>query len=434
MANCDNLFKNFYNKIVLTESKREDLRSVREVLRSKIRSYFNDERKETTPFFYGQGSFYMKTIINPLPGNKYDIDDGIYLQNLSSLKSNWPTAQTAHNWIYNAVKGHTKEDPIDKGPCIRVVYAADYHVDLAIYGISDKKAYLAEKNEKAWIESDPKAFASWFNGRIVDEGEQLRRVICYLKAWADNQSSEMLKGLAFTISAADNFVNSPFDDECIVKTAANMSIALKRERQIKKPVVPYENLLARWTKEELDDFISKLDIFILNGSKALVEKDKSEAVEIWIKEFGNRFQGLESDKIEDSGLERWFTFSYEKLISFIESLKYRIKITAKVSNPELGVDEKYSSGSRKLAKGKSWLIKFSVDTRHIPKPHNIIWQPVNSGREAELASCMRGELIDDEGNSYREEGLAYSGTHYMKCYVIKDGKCVAKDRFTLRIQ
>jgi hypothetical protein len=432
MANCDSLFKRFYSKIILTESKQEDLRSVREALRGRIRAYFKNDLNEAMPFFHGQGSFYMKTIINPLPDKKYDIDDGVYLQNLPSRKLDWPTAQTAHNWIYDAVKGHTEEDPIDKGPCIRVIYATDYHVDLAIYGISDQKAYLAEKNEGKWIESDPKAFADWFNNKIANHGEQLRRVICYLKAWADNQSSKMLKGVAFTISATNNFEGSQFDDECLVKTAAKMSIALKKERQIKKPVVPYENLLAKWTKEELDGFISRFDLFILNGVKALAEKDKSKAIKIWIGEFGDRFPELESDKLTESTIERWFTFPYEKLLSYIENLKHRIKITAKVSNPEQGSAENYSSGSRKLPKG--WNIRFSVDTNHIPKPHNIIWQPVNSGREAESVGCMRGELINDEGSNSRNESLAYSGTHYMKCYVIRDGKCVAKDRFTLRIK
>lgn len=432
MTNCDSLFKKFYNKIILTESKQEDLRSAREALRSRIRMYFKDKFNEATPFFYSQGSFYMKTIINPLPGKKYDIDDGIYLKNLDLVRIKWPTPQTVHNWIYEAVEGHTEKKPIDKGPCIRVVYAADYHVDLAIYGMDDKEVYLAEKNEGKWIESNPKAFADWFNARIADNSEQLRRIICYFKAWADNQSSKMLKGIAFTISAANNFENKSSDDECLIKTAANISNTLKKERQIKKPVAPYENLLTKWTREELDGFIDKLDAFILNGVRALEEKDKDKAAKIWVREFGDRFPEFESEKLAESAIERWFTFPYEKLISYLESLKYRVKITAKVGKADQGFTDNYSSGSRRLPKGLN--IRFSVDTSHIPKPHSIIWQPVNSGREAELSSDMRGELINDVGTNSRDERSAYSGTHYMKCYVIKDEKCIAKDRFTLRIK
>lgn len=432
MANCDSLFRIFYSKITLNESKQEDLRSAREALRSRIRTYFKEELKEATPFFRGQGSFYMKTIINPRPGEKYDIDDGIYLQNLPLQKSNWPTARTAHNWIYNAVKGHTGNDPIDKGACIRVIYAEDYHVDLAIYGISGETAYLAEKNEEKWLESDPRAFIDWFQQGVDDKGDQLRRVVCYLKAWADNQPGKMLKGIAVTISAVNNFESSPFDDECLIKSVARISGSLKKERQINKPVVPYENLLAKWTKEELNGFIDKLDIFVLNGKKALEENNKSRAAKIWVNEFGDRFPELESDKLAESAIERWFKFPYEKLLSYLENLRYRISISAKIGSTEQGYNESYSSGSRKLPKGLK--IRFSVDTSHIPKPHSIIWQPVNSGREAELAGVMRGELINDAGDNSREECLAYSGTHYMKCYVIKDGKCVARDRFVLGIK
>lgn len=56
----------------------------------------------------------MGTIVNPLDG-EYDIDDGVYLQNLDKEnKDSWPTPETVHSWIYKAVEGHTKEDPIDK--------------------------------------------------------------------------------------------------------------------------------------------------------------------------------------------------------------------------------------------------------------------------------------------------------------------------------
>lgn len=299
MANCDDLFKGFYERIILTESKRKDLQSAREALRGRIRTYFKEELDATVPFFNGQGSFYLRTIVNPLLGKKYDIDDGIYLQNLPLQKLEWPATQTAHDWIYDAVKGHTEEKPIDKGPCIRVVYTGDYHVDLAIYGISDNKAYLAEKNEKKWIESDPKAFSDWFKNKITNNGEQLQRIICCLKAWSDNQSDKMLKGIAFTISASNNFEKSLSDDECLVKTAAKMSIALKRERQITKPVVPYENLLAKWTSEDLNNFITRLDLFALNGSRALVEKDKNKAAKIWIEEFGDRFPAYQDDEKTD---------------------------------------------------------------------------------------------------------------------------------------
>ena len=299
MANCDDLFEGFYERIILTESKRKDLQSAREALRDRIRTYFKEELDENVPFFNGQGSFYMRTIVKPRPGEKYDIDDGVYLQNLPLQKSEWPTTQTAHDWIYDAVKGHTDGKPIDKGPCIRVVYAGDYHVDLAIYGINDRKAYLAEKEEKKWIESDPQAFSEWFKNKIANNSEQLRKTICYLKAWADNQSGKMLKGIAFTISASNNFEKSLSDDECLVKTAAKISIALKRERQITKPVVPYENLLSQWTSEDLNSFIKRLDLFVLNGGRALVEKDKTRAAKIWIEEFGNRFPAYQDDEKTD---------------------------------------------------------------------------------------------------------------------------------------
>lgn len=82
MADINELFKTFNDNITLTNSKSDDVRTGRDALREKIKKWFKDNDK-LQPDFCWQGSFAMKTTINPLDDKEYDLDDGIYLNGYS---------------------------------------------------------------------------------------------------------------------------------------------------------------------------------------------------------------------------------------------------------------------------------------------------------------------------------------------------------------
>ena len=161
MANCHNLFQEFYRSICLSSSKRDNLKAGRDALRERIKTRFKDVMSERVPLFLIQGSYAMDTIVNPLDGD-YDIDDGVYLQNIESDKDKWPAPEIVHQWIYKAVEGHTDEKPQNKKSCIRVVYSNNYHIDLPVYGIYENDAYLAEISENGWHVSEPRLILKWF--------------------------------------------------------------------------------------------------------------------------------------------------------------------------------------------------------------------------------------------------------------------------------
>ena len=159
----------------------------------------------------------MKTLVNPPSGGDYDLDDGVYLHGYEKMKmEDWPSPATVHSWVRDAVKDRTKSDPIDKDTCIRVSYSAGYHIDLPVYIIKDDTAYLAHKS-KGWVESDPKAFRSWFIDKVTSDtyGEQLRSVVTYLKAWKDYRGISF-KGIEITILTTLNFDQyTDRDDKCL---------------------------------------------------------------------------------------------------------------------------------------------------------------------------------------------------------------------------
>jgi hypothetical protein len=75
--------------------------------------------------------------------------------------------------------------------------------------------------------------------------------------------------------------------------------------------------------------------------------------------------------------------------------------------------------------GKYRDIRFAVAQCTAPRPHKIYWKVRNTGDEAIRADCIRGQIVADDGTGNRKEPTRYRGKHYVECYIVKDGVCVA---------
>ncbi|MFD1954103.1 CBASS cGAMP synthase [Paenibacillus thailandensis] len=306
MSNCHDLFIKFHDdEIYLKSDKKESLRKSRNALRDKIKKYFSEELDVKKPKFYGQGSYMMNTTVTPIDG-EYDIDDGIYLEHLKdSDEGDWPTPSTVHSWIVKATKGHTSEDPVDKNTCVRVIYKANYHVDLPIYIKKDDQSPKLAHKSKGWITSDPKALTDWFKGEVQIKGDQLKRLVRYLKAWKDYKESDTKfpSGMILTILAANHFVSDypDEDDAALVATAKEIHNTLSESFSLVRPVVPGEELFDNWSETRRSNFLNKLEDLIKKGGEALENQDKTEASKKWRKIFGSRFPEYQPPEDENKG-------------------------------------------------------------------------------------------------------------------------------------
>jgi len=295
MADMQTEFKTFHDQIALTSGKKISLRTARNALRDKIRKHFRDVLKLNMPKFHGQGSYSMGTMVNPLNG-EFDIDDGVYLQHLDTGdKSDWPTPETVHRWFVQATDGHTSQKPIDKRTCVRVPYAGQYHVDLPAYGELNGDYLLAEKGEKGWHRSDPLALTNWFNGRVKVHGEQLRRIVRYLKAWMDFQSSrrgKMSNGLILTIMASNHFYAITRDDICFANILRAIADAVTVVFRVYNPVDATEELTSRLTDQQKSIFQEVVADAADAAIEAIKIDDRHEASNIWRIQFGDRFPAV----------------------------------------------------------------------------------------------------------------------------------------------
>jgi hypothetical protein len=189
------------------------------------------------PRFFTQGSWAYKTLNAPCRSpQQADLDDGAYLP-FSYIESQPPAQMSA--LLFEAVEEVLSELADDKGwtidtsndNCTRLIIDSDKHIDVPVYSISDiefatlVKASMemyrfglehltfdsAESQERAdeqewhlmptegvlmatknrgWQDSDPRPVRDWVIEQVELKGEQLRRVMRYLKAWRDFQKWE----------------------------------------------------------------------------------------------------------------------------------------------------------------------------------------------------------------------------------------------------
>lgn len=80
---------------------------------------------------------------------------------------------------------------------------------------------------------------------------------------------------------------------------------------------------------------------------------------------------------------------------------------------------------------------FSANT-NVPAPFQVYWQVVNTGKEAEAARQLRGEIVLSKtagvGGLTQKESTSYTGIHWVECFIVKNSVCVARSgEFLVRI-
>lgn len=79
-------------------------------------------------------------------------------------------------------------------------------------------------------------------------------------------------------------------------------------------------------------------------------------------------------------------------------------------------------------------LEFFIEECDVPKPYEIYWKVRNIGNEAIKRDCIRGQIQKSQNVDRKKEPAVFSGPHYVECYIIKNGKCVARDRIDVPIK
>ena len=126
-----------------------------------------------------------------------------------------------------------------------------------------------------------------------------------------------------------------------------------------------------------------------------------------------------------------FNLFYEKhrqRLPYKFNIKGRVNIIAWCKSPASAYDMPMKSNSKPLPKNCKLLFRAKTN---VQRSFTVEWQIVNNGTEAKNHNQLRGDFRAgdsgyDEYGAYDREITAYAGTHYVVCYIIQNGECVAK--------
>lgn len=162
--------------------------------------------------------------------------------------------------------------------------------------------------------------------------------------------------------------------------------------------------------------------------------------------FGESFKAPEglSESVSKSFVLN--SMSYNRTEQFIQNIfavdiRYQLRIDCEVS--QNGFRNELLRRMKFLRPQKS--LKFFIEENEIDEinskikdeedkiDYEVYWKVLNRGYEAIRRNCIRGQIVKDSGRQIKIESSDFRGEHYVECYLISNGVCVARDRIIVPI-
>lgn len=183
-------------------------------------------------------------------------------------------------------------------------------------------------------------------------------------------------------------------------------------------------------------------VFVSEAEKAYdkivyLNQSSEDANAILRELFGKRFPKSEAEnKAFNELLNSYNAIDTEQFIEdyYPVDIKYWLRIDCEVSQDGFRPHKlRYMLFNKMLLKVGKQLKFFTADIDgELREPYEIIWKVKNEGEEAIRTNQIRGQLMRNKGNTLNER-TSFKGNHYVECYIIKNGVCVAKDRIRVPI-
>jgi hypothetical protein len=448
-----NLF--YYNKVVLPNSEKKKLREKKKNNVERLFSGLKEYNQENTTDFkiaevIEQGSVAMSTVTQN-EENDYDIDVAIIFDkdNLDSIGH-----RAIKNIVANALERKCSAfntQPEILSNCVRIKYSDNYHIDFAIYRrfLNWGEYSYEHAGATQWNKRDPRAINNWFKNEIKQHGEGLRQVIRLSKMFCKSRSYwEMPGGLIQSVLCDEVFSNDGDSrlDEIFYNTLKKIVHRLKITKEIDNPT---DSSLSLLLKEKDKTKVKNLETRIeriLDDLEILFENDCTikKAKDAWKKVFNHEFWDPAN---EDSVFSESYNLmksncksilGYDDTEEFIGNfvpialMRVEFKIDCRVKN------DVRTKKLRKMIKNDELVpldceLEFYLENVPVSSPYKVFWKVKNNGEEAIKNNQIRGQILDGGIASTWIEHSAFPGNHFVECYIIKDGICVAEDKIDVFI-
>lgn len=452
MYDLSSKFNTFYTSyVVLPQADQEGLYSKKNLniqrLKDGLKEY-NEENKTSYSIVEDcvQGSVAMSTVTQN-ENSDYDIDVAIVF---SKDDLGDKGAQATRNIVADALRRKTKQfnaEPEVKTSCVRIKYADGYHIDFAVYRRYHdalNNCWIYEHAGSDWAQRELKGLSDWFKTQNDASDGKLRKIVRLSKMFCKSRDSwkNMPSGLLQTVLCEEKLQDTyERIDELFYYTMKEVVSRLDSDESVAAPVDNGRDLIPRksdkkkvtnW-KNRLKSKLEDLDVLFKDSCT------KDDALQAWYGFFNHDFwneQMVESSSYSNK-LVLKSVRSFSDTEQFIEdlypvNLSYYCRVSCDVSGN--GWRPKPLSEFLTLLKHflpHNFEIKCMMTGTNCPQPYTILWKVKNVGPEAERRNQLRGQIVE-KGTSIVEHSNFF-GNHYIECYIIKNGVCVAKTRIDVPI-
>ena len=352
--------------------------------------------------------------------------------------------------------------------------------DLALLATDkDKKT-----SEYHYIPTNLHGYAEWFKERmhvnthkvLVDSVERvpaypkktvLQKAIQLLKRHRDvyfSTRSDEYKPISMIITTltAKCYEGENNLFEFICKGLANFESHIKQNADgkyyISNPVMSVENFADKWNeipqkateffdwaKQAYIDFTNLEEIRTYTAlDKAFKELFSQKPVDRLMQKYSTelihekKLAAIDEDYDKMPSLKVLEKLPYRKYPPWVLPRKVRVGIQGKVSFDNGRSYKDFNSGT---ALPKDAQLQF-YPIHGLQQPYTVKWQITNTGEEARAANGLRGDKFENAELTRggvlcgKQEETSYSGTHYIQCFIIKNGnECKAYSKpFIVKIR
>ena len=296
---------------------------------------------------------------------------------------------------------------------------------------------IGNKIDGTWEKTNPKKHLEWCSIINKNNNDKFVRIVKIFKWWRKNNCPATVKypkGITLERILEINLGNCSSSYETIIyETLVNIKRTFEpfvkngQKPLISDPGILSNDLLSSYKVNDIKAFIDKIKEHIE------ILENTNFSIESWRKILGTEFPNEEiSDDCLLSVLREkynsFFNVPYKQKTAWAE-MKDTPLIDVKVRcydewNNSIDYNPDGNSVLNKNVNIDFTLVGgavFSNDTE-------IFWQVVNTGEEAKANHCLRGGFEQSNINLGRHEKTAYTGTHWVQGFVVKDNTIIAKSK------
>jgi len=394
-----------------------------------------------------QGSYAHKTIIKPVrTTDEFDADVLLYLEEVDG----WSACDYVEN-LYKLFRDNaTYRDMVSrKTRCVTIDYANDFHIDIVPYIERHGLKYITNRHENRYELTDPEKFTEWLDERNRITKHHFVKVMRLLKYLRDYKRTFSIKSIILSTLVGEQVNDAALleNSSCYDDTPTTLYSVMNRLKKyvqeniflptIADPGGTGENFSDRWDQDGWANFRNKMLFYADKVADAYNDENKESSLAKWREIFGDDLK--KADQSNERGLqaEGKNIESYDKTEEHIDDLgiplrldpSYLVRLGGRVAKKPGFREYVLSSKGNMVGPGRD--IHFKIEKCTVPQPYKVYWKTLNRGPEAIRRNCVRGQLI--EGNDTHHEPTSFRGNHFVECYIVKDGICVAKDRQSVLI-